>query len=127
MKVGLGIWAKLGIGALAIILAYALLPTVGGMLSTVLDEGITLLQGLAPKVAIAAALIAMFAWVLPFTRHHFAPMIKAAIMVAFGATIVSVGVPWAQTHVGGLTTDVLNGGAVLLAHVTSTISSAGGQ
>ncbi len=116
-------WLLIG---LAVFAAYAMLPAVGAMVGGMTDELITVLTGLAPRVAIAAALVAVFAMVLPHTRHHAGGLIRGALWVAFGAIAITVAVPWIEAHTGGLTTTMLGAGDALMANITRTIQSAGG-
>lgn len=123
MNASLTKWLLIG---LAVFAGYALLPYAGSMVGGMVDEVVSLAISLAPRVAMGAALVAVFCMVLPFTRQHAGGLIKGALYVAIGSIAITVGVPWIEAHTGVLTTDVLGAGDTLMSHVTNTIQNAGG-
>ena len=105
------------VGIVALFLIYAALPTLGSMVGGALDEAITVLLAVAPKVAVVAGLAALIMLCIPFTRHHAQGMLFAAVLLAVCAAGFSTVVAWLGGHSAVLTADVLNAGNTLLARV----------
>lgn len=106
------------VGLIALFLVYAMLPTLGSMVGGALDEAISVLLVLAPKVAVLAGIAALIMLCIPFTRHHAHGMLFGAILLAIGAAGFSTVVAWLGGHGAVLTADVLSAGDQLLAHVS---------
>lgn len=110
--------SKLVIGAVALLAAYVLLPSLGVAVGVVLNEATAVLLMWAPKVAVVAGVAALILLCIPFTRHHAQGMLAAAILLALGAAGMSAGVAWIEGHSAVVTADVLSAGNTLLARLT---------
>ena len=107
------------VGAVALVLVYLALPTLGAMVGGALDEATSVLLALAPKVAVVSGLAALIMLCVPFTRHHARGMLFAAIVLAVGAAGFSTVVAWLGGHGGVLTADLLNAGNALIARANA--------
>ncbi len=105
------------IGVVAFFLIFASLPALGAMAGSALDEVISVLLAIAPKVAVVSGIAALILVCIPFTRHHAHGMLFGAILLAIGAAGFSAVVAWLGAHSGVLTADMLSGGNQLLAHL----------
>ena len=104
------------VGVIVLFLVYAMLPTLGSIVGGALDEAVSVLLALAPKVAVLAGLAALIMLCIPFTRHHAKGMLFGAIALALGAAAFPAMVVWLGGHSSVLAADVLNAGTTLLAH-----------
>ncbi|MGH7866418.1 MAG: hypothetical protein ACREP9_02035 [Candidatus Dormibacteraceae bacterium] len=104
---------KLILGVLAIFVVSALIPILTEKIAHIAAELTNSALALAPKVAIASALVGTIVFLSPWHAHHGFKLVRNAAGCAFAASLIPTVFLWISTQGPNIAAGALNAASVI--------------